>query len=171
VEALRDGAGSLVERNARAQVQVGVGYPRWIAGRKYALPYSPLFFLPFGGLSPDRMIETMKHVAVAASALEVVLVFLMGRLLAGWRVGLAAALVDVILPPLYARLLLAMWSTVLGHVLDLAAITAALALAVRPEGARRWTTYGVSVLAACLTYISSLFNLSLFTAAWAVLDR
>jgi hypothetical protein len=171
VEALATAEGSLQERNARAQVQVGVAYPRWVAGKKHALPYSPLFFLPFAGLSPDRMIETMKHVAVAAAAAEALLAFLMGRALAGTTVGVAAAAVDVLLPPLYNRLLLAMWSTTVGHLLDVTVIALALRLATRTPRPRDWLAYGLAVLAACLTYISSLFNLGLFSAVYGALER
>jgi hypothetical protein len=171
VLALKDDGRSLRERNREAQVRVGVAYPRIVAGRKYAFPYSPVFFLPFTRLPAERVVEAIKHVALAAAAAEVVAVFLLARLVFGGRSGLIAALLAVVLPPLHSRLLLAMWSTVAGHLLDLLAITAATVLAARPAWRGGWAAYFGSLLAALLTYVSSLFNLSLFAGAWAALER
>lgn len=171
VIALRDGQGRLSERNHAAQVQVGVAYPRTVAGRKYAFPYAPVFFLPFGLLSEERIIEAMKHVALFCAAAEAVAVFALARLLCGPGAGAFAALLSALLPPLYSRLLLAMWSTVAGHLLDTLVILAAAGMAARPESARRWLAQAGGTLAAFLTYISSLFNLTLFTGFAALLAR
>jgi hypothetical protein len=168
VLALREGEGSLAERNHAAQVKVGVAYPRIVGGRKYAFPYAPVFFLPFGALPEERIVEAIKHVALFCAAAEAVAVFALGRLVLGSGTALAASVVAVLLPPLYSRLLLAMWSTVAGHFLDLLAILAATAMALRPESARRWLGQAAATLAAFLTYISSLFNLTLF-AGWSAL--
>jgi hypothetical protein len=171
VLALRDGQGGLPERNHAAQVQVGVAYPRTVAGRKYAFPYAPVFFLPFGLLSEERIIEAMKQVAVFCAAAEAVAVFALARLLCGPKAGALAALLSALLPPLYSRLLLAMWSTVAGHLLDTLVILATAAMAARPESARPWLAQAGGTLAAFLTYISSLFNLTLFTGFAALLAR
>jgi hypothetical protein len=171
VLALRDGHGRLTERNHAAQVQVGVAYPRLVAGRKYAFPYAPVFFLPFGLLPEERVVEAMKQVALFCAAAEALAVFALARLVAGPGAGLGAALVSVMLPPLYSRLLLAMWSTVAGHLLDTLAILATTALAARPPSARRWLGQAGATLAAFLTYISSLINLTLFTGLAAVFCR
>jgi hypothetical protein len=171
VQALRDDGRPLLERNRTAQVQVGVAYPRIVGGRKYAFPYSPVFFLPFTGLPDDRVVEAIKHVALAATAAEVVLVLLLSRLVFGDRGGLFAAVLAALLPPLHSRLLLAMWSTVTGHVLDLGAIVCAAAIAARPAWGPGWPAYLATTTAALLTYVSSLFNLTLFSAAWAALER
>jgi hypothetical protein len=171
VLALKDDGRGLLERNRAAQVQVGVAYPRIVAGRKYAFPYSPLFFLPFTRLPPERVVEAIKQVALAAAAAEVVVAFLLARVVFGPRGGLFAALLAAVLPPLHSRLLLAMWSTVTGHLLDSLAILAAAALSARPTWTAGWPAFFGSVLAALLTYVSSLFNLTAFAGAWAGLER
>jgi len=73
VGALRSYEGSVMERSRQAQVNLGVGYPRIVAGRKYAFPYSPVFYLPFTALPPDRdiVVRAIKHVALFAAAAEV----------------------------------------------------------------------------------------------------
>lgn len=171
VIALRDGRGSLAERNHAAQVQVGVAYPRIVAGRKYAFPYAPVFFLPFALLPEERIVDALKQVALACAAAEAVVVFALARWLSGPAAGVGAALVSVLLPPLYSRLLLAMWSTVAGHFLDTLVILATTRMAARPHDARRWMAQAGSTLAAFLTYISSLFNLTLFTGFAALSCR
>ena len=50
VFALAEAEGSLLERGVQAQIRVKTAYPRTIAGRVYAMPYSPLYFVPFGWL-------------------------------------------------------------------------------------------------------------------------
>jgi len=171
VLALRDGQGRLAERNHAAQVQVGVAYPRTVAGRKYAFPYAPVFFLPFGLLSEERIIEAMKQVALFCAAAEAVAVFALARLLGGPGAGAFAALLSALLPPLYSRLLLAMWSTLAGHLLDTLVILATASMAARPGSARRWLAQAGGTLAAFLTYVSSLFNLTLFAGFAALLAR
>ncbi len=171
VLALREGEGSLAERNQAAQVRVGVAYPRFVAGRRYAFPYAPVFFLPFGSLPEDRIVEAMKQVALLCAAAEVVVVFALARLVAGPGAGLGAAVVSVLLPPLYSRLLLAMWSTVAGHLLDTLVVLATTALAAGPQRGRKWLWQAGGTLAAFLTYISSLFNLTLFAALAALRCR
>jgi hypothetical protein len=167
VAALKHGAGSLAERNLEAQVKVGVAYPRIVGGRAYAFPYSPLFFIPFGWLPPAGVVEAMKHVAAAAAAAEVVVVFFLARSLGS--PGVFAAALAALLPPLHSRLLLAMWSTVAGHLLDSLVVLSAMHLAA--PGFRAWLRHAGLLLLALLTYISSLFNLGLFTPLQAALQR
>jgi hypothetical protein len=171
VLALREGQGHLADRNHAAQVRVGVAYPRFVAGRPYAFPYAPVFFLPFGVLPEDGIVEAMKHVALLCASAEAVAVFALARLLAGPGAGLGAAIVSVLLPPLYSRLLLAMWSTVAGHLLDTLVVLATTAIAARPFQWRRWVWQAGGTLAAFLTYISSLFNLTLFAGFAALRAR
>jgi len=172
VEALGEGEGTLAERGRAAQVRTNTAYPRFVGGRPYAFPYSPLFFLPFTALGHDRprVEEALKHAALAATTLEVVAVFVLARTVGGAGSGIAAALLAAFLPPLFNRLLFAMFATIAGHLLDVAAIAAA-ARAVRAPTARAWRTTFAFTLAALLTYVSSLFNLTAFFAALAALER
>jgi hypothetical protein len=110
-------------------------------------------------------------VGLAAAAAEVPAVFWLGSLALGPGAGVAAAAVAAFLPPLYSRLLYAMWPTIAGHLLDVLAIGAALTLARRPDKKASLAAFGLLTLAAFLTYISSLFNLALFIAFLALLDR
>ena len=143
-----------------------------MAGRAYAFPYSPLFFVPFTWLGPDsaRVEDALRHVGLAAAAAEVAVVFWLGGLAFGPAAGVAAALVAAFLPPLYSRLLFAMWPTIAGHLVDTLAIGAALC-AVRRPGRGPAVAFALLTLAAFLTYISSLFNLSLFILSLVLLER
>lgn len=173
VEALGEAEGSLAERGRAAQVRTNTAYPRFVAGKPYAFPYSPLFFLPFTALGPGRtgVEEALKHAALAAAALEVVAVFALARAVGGAGSGIAAALLAAFLPPLFNRLLLAMFATIAGHLLDVAAIAAAARAAQAPTAARAWLVAFAFTLASLLTYVSSLFNLTAFLAAFAALER
>lgn len=173
VAAYAEAAGSIPERGIAAQRKVATAYPRFVAGRAYAFPYSPLFFIPFTWLGSDsaRVEDALRHVALAAGAAEVVAVFWIGGMVFGSGAGVAAALVSAFLPPLYSRLLFAMWPTIAGHLLDTLAIGAALGLARRPGERRPAAIFALLTLAAFLTYISSLFNLALFIVFLAVLER
>jgi len=173
VAAYAQAAGSIAERGIAAQVRVATAYPRFVAGRPYAFPYSPLFFVPFTWLGPDsaRVEDALRHVGLAAAAAEVAVVFWIGGLAFGPAAGVAAALVAAFLPPLYSRLLFAMWPTIAGHLLDILAIGAALCAARRPGERRPAAVFALLTLAAFLTYISSLFNLSLFIVFLALLER
>ena len=171
VEALGQTEGTLAERSVAAQVRTNTAYPRFVAGRAYAFPYSPLFFLPFTRLVPDRarVEEGLKHAALLAAALEVAAVFLLARAV-GAGSGTAAAVLAVFLPPLMSRLLFAMFATLAGHLLDVGAIVSAARAAGAPTRQRWWATFAWT-LAALLTYVSSLFNLTFFFAAFAALER
>jgi hypothetical protein len=172
VDALGEEQGTLAERGPAAQIRTNTAYPRFVAGKPYAFPYSPLFFLPFTALGPDRgrVEEALKHAALAAAALEVVAVFALARAVGGAGTGIAGALLAAFLPPLFSRLLFAMFATVAGHLLDVAAIAAA-ARAVREPSPRAWGRTLALTVAALLTYVSSLFNLAAFFAAFAALER
>jgi hypothetical protein len=162
--------GSLAERGIAAQKIVNTGYPRIVAGRAYVFPYSPLFFVPFSWLTGREAIEEgLKHAALFAAAAEMLLVFALARAV-GSR-GVLAALLAVTLPPLHSRLLLAMYPTLVGHLLDLLAIVAAAALCARPASRTRLAAFGSATFAALVTYISSLFNLPIFTVFLALRER
>jgi hypothetical protein len=173
VAAYAEAAGSIPERGVAAQRKVATAYPRFVAGRAYAFPYSPLFFIPFTWLGPDaaRVEDALRHAGLAAAAAEVVAVFWIGGMVFGPGAGVAAALVAAFLPPLYSRLLFAMWPTIAGHLLDTLAIGAALRALRRPGEGRPAAVFALLTLAAFLTYISSLFNLSLFIVFLALLER
>jgi hypothetical protein len=174
VLALAAGEGSLAERNARAQVETSVGYPRYVAGRAYAFPYAPLFFLPFAALrDPDRIEDAFRLAGLVAAALEVLAVFALARL--AWparpRAALAAALLAAFLPPAFSRLLLAMTVTLAGHLLDACLAVATLALLLRPESRRRLALVALFALASLLTYVSSLFTVTAFLGMAALCER
>lgn len=174
IVALAAGEGPLAERNRIAQVQTNVGYPRVVAGRAYAFPYSPLFFLPFGPIpDPDRIEDAFRHAGLVVASLEVLAVFVLARLVAPARplAGVAAALVAAFLPVVYSRLLLAMTVTLAGSLLDTALIAATLALFRRPESGRRLALVALLATASVLTYVSSLFTVSAFLVMAALLDR
>ncbi len=172
VEALGEAEGTVAERGRAAQVRTNTAYPRFVAGKPYAFPYSPLFFLPFTALGHDRsrVEEALKHAALAAAALEVAAVFVLARAVGGAGSGIAAALLAAFLPPLFNRLLFAMFATIAGHLLDVMAIAAAARAARLPTARGFWATFALT-LAALLTYVSSLFNLTSFFVAFAALER
>jgi hypothetical protein len=110
-------------------------------------------------------------VVVALAAAEVLLVFLLAGRVFGPGSGALAALLAAFLPIQYSRLLLAMWSTVGGHVLDVLALWTALGWALAPESRRAFLLTWAWVQASFLTYVSSLFNMSLFSALGALLEK
>jgi hypothetical protein len=173
VYAFAQAKGSITERGVEAQMQVRTAYPRWVAGRAYAFPYSPLFFIPFTWFTTDHHLaeDALKYAALAAAATEVVAVYVLASLILGRAPAVAASLLAVFLPPMYSRLFLAMWPTVVGHFLDLVAICAAAGLAATPSSLRRLAGFGAATFASFLTYISSLFNLSSFIGFFALLQR
>jgi hypothetical protein len=173
LEAFKEASGGILERGIAAQKVAETAYPRIIAGRKYAFPYSPVFYLPFTLLDLDaRGIEAaMKHVGVVLAALELPLVFLLARLLVGAEAAVWAAFLTVFLPPLTNRLLYAMWPTMAGHLFDLLAIFFAARMAQAASVTRPMLLYGVSGLASGLLYLSSLINLSLFSGFLAWYER
>ncbi|HEY7697708.1 MAG TPA: hypothetical protein VIE88_04790 [Vicinamibacteria bacterium] len=173
LEAFEAASGGILERGIAAQKVAETAYPRIIAGRKYAFPYSPVFYLPFTLLDRDaRGIEAaMKHVGLVFAALELPLVFLLARALVGADVAIWAALLTVFLPPVNNRLLYAQWPTMTGHFFDLLAIFFAARMAQAVSVARPMLMYGVSGLVSGAIYLSSLINLSLFSAFLAWYER
>ncbi len=174
-EALRDDPGTLAERRQAAQERFGVAYPRIIAGQKYAFPYSPVFFLPFGlaGREAVDVEEAMKHVVTACAAAEAVIVFYAAGVVFGAEslAGAWAALVAALLPVFPSRLVLALWSTLGGHVFDSLALLGALAWARRPASRRAFLATAAAVQASYLVYVASLFNMALFTGALGLFVR
>lgn len=173
VMALARPGGWLPDERLSAQVAIGVAYPRSVAGKSYAFPYSPVFFLPFTLLRQDHTTidETLKHVALACAAAEVMLVFWIAGLVFGEGAGVGAAFVAALLPVFYSRLLLALWSTLGGHVFDTLVLGTALLLAAQPESRERLCSFAAAAQASLLTYVASLFNVTLFTGFLALLLR
>lgn len=169
---LSEAQGSLPERAAATRETLHQAF-RTVGDRGYAFPYSPLFYLPFpvDHQGVDGIEDAMRLAGLVAASLEVVLVFGIARLLFGAGAGLAAAALAACLPVFSSRLLLAMWPTLVGHLLDVLVIAAAVAYLRAPR--RRWRLAALLAvtLAAYLTYISSLISLSLFLAALALLER
>lgn len=170
VGALRSYEGSIMERSRKAQVDLGVGYPRIVAGRKYAFPYSPVFYLPFTQLPPDRdiVVRAIKHVALLSTVAEVALAFVLARMLLP-SAATAAAWLTFAFPILTSRMLYAMWSTLAGHALDLLVVVLAVAVLERPKDPKPSILLFMATLATFLTYVSSLFNTSAFLVLLALL--
>ncbi len=173
VEILDTAQGSIVERGIEAQKGTGTAYPRRLVGRNYALPYSPLFYVPFTFLDRDRrgLESSMKHVGLLLASAEVLLVYALASYLFGARVALIASVLALFLPPLTSRLLYAQWPTLTGHLLDVMSIGFAASLVRHPNKRPRLFRYGAGVLASSLSYISSLFNMTLFTGCLALVER
>jgi hypothetical protein len=174
VLALAQGEGSLAERNRRAQLDTNVAYPRYVAGRAYAFPYSPLPFLPLAAArAPDRIEDAFRHAGLVVAALEALAVFALARLAWSARepAAVAAALVSALLPATHSRLLLAMHVTLAGHLLDTGLVAATLALMLRPGSRRRLALVALFAVASMLTYVSSLFTVSAFLVMAALCDR
>ncbi|TDI47017.1 MAG: hypothetical protein E2P02_04100 [Acidobacteria bacterium] len=173
VDIFSSAVGNIEERGVWTQQQMNTAYPRYVGGKAYAFPYSPIFFLPFTWMDVDeRELEfVMKHVAVLAGALELPLVYLIAKLLVGNGAALWASLLIAFLPPMSSRLLLSMWPTIAGHLLELVTMGVAAHMVSNVVRVRPVITYGLSGILASLTYVSSLINLSIFTAILALWER
>lgn len=171
VGALRSYEGGLLERSTRAQIDLGVGYPRIIGGKKYAFPYSPLFFWPFTALPPDRdiVVRALKHVALLGAAAEVALAFLLARAILP-AAAPAAAWLTLAFPIVTSRMLFAMWATVVAHAFDLLAIYLAIRVVEDPRDRKAWLRLFAATIATLLTYVSSLFTVSAFLLVLALLE-
>jgi len=169
-------AGSLVERGRAAQRSIAVAYPRIIAGKAYAFPYSPLAYLPFAVFrDPDLTEDAYKQAGLLAATLTVLLVFFLTRALARGsraeaRLAVAAALVSALLAATYSRLLLAMGATLFGHLWDVVLIMAAV-FYLRKPGWRRLVWVGIAAQVSLLLYVSSLFTVSAFLVVLAIVAR
>ena len=171
--ALARPGGLLPEQRRAAQVAIGVAYPRTLGAKKYAFPYSPVFYLPFALVRQDPTVvdEGMKHLVLALTSAEVVLVFWISGLVFGAGSGVVAALIAALLPIFYSRLLLALWTGLAGHFWDTLLLGAALGLAVRPESRRRLLGFAAAAQGSLLTYVASLLNVPLFAGILALLCR
>lgn len=173
VFAYEQAEGTIPERGLAAQVHMQTAYPRWVAGKVYAFPYSPIFFIPFTWLPSDLQLveDALKLVVLAAGAAEVLAVYWLAATLLGPGAGVVAALLAAFLPPMYSRLVLAMYPTIAAHLLDTLAIGAAASLALRPDKLRGLAGFAGATFGSFLTYISSLFNLTAFAGFFALLER
>jgi hypothetical protein len=173
VEAFRETSGSLAERGVETQKRTNVGYPRTVAGKDYAFPYSPLYFLPFGLAKTRGGIEdAVRHAGLAASALAMLPIFWLASTSFSPGAGLVASLLWIFSPPVFSRLLLALHATLLGSLLDTVAIAAVLALSFEPSsGRRRLAAVFGATLASLLAYTSSLFSMGAFFVFESILER
>ncbi len=171
--ALAETEGSFADRALVAQQRTNVGYPRQVAGKAYAFPYSPLFFLPsLWPQAPDAIEAAYRLAGLVAASLEVLGVFLLARLCFPRSAILPAAapLLAAVLPPVTIRLLLAMTVTLLAHVFDVLLVAAAVVYLRRPDAKRLGLVFGVGLLGQ-LVYVSSLFTVSAFLLLLACLER
>jgi len=169
--ALQQAPGNLVERGVAAQRRAGVGYPRFVAGRPYAFPYSPLFHLPFTLLPEERVVGAMKYAAVLVSVMQTGLLFAVARALGGARLALWATFLDTFLPPAYQRLVWAMWPATVGHFVDLVAVAALLFWMRRPSERLRLALLATAVFMAFVMYISGLVSIAVLLIAAALVER
>ncbi len=186
--AVAESTGSLAERSRVAQREIGVAYPRFIAGKDYAFAYSPLAYVPLAVFGdPDTIEDAFRQASLLAVALEAVLVFWLAHTLVLARrprdgepatapaelgvLPVTAALLAILLPSNYSRLLLAMNATLFGHVWDVCLVLAVLFYLLRPERRLRLLPVALFALLSLLTYISSLFTVSALLCFVAILER
>jgi hypothetical protein len=175
-------SGSLVERGRAAQTELNVAYPRVVAGKAYAFPYSPLYYMPFAVFGDAERIEgAFRYAGLLLACLEVLGVFWLGTLVgghlrtgetgAGDRLGVLAATLSIFLPPLHSRLLLAMTATIAGHLLDVLLVAATLFALFSPRRWERWALAGLLATSSLVLYVSSLFTVTAFLCLLALLER
>ena len=131
-------------------------------GDTYAFPFSPVFhalFVPFR-LDFFSLITAMKLVACLLSALEVLVVFGLGRRLRDTETGVWAAALAAFSPAAFSRLPYAFLAAVFAHFLDTLVL---VALFPRKADGRRhyWLTLGL-LAAALAAYPGSLINFGIF---------
>jgi len=172
VEVFRKTSGSLAERGVATQTRTNVGYPRAVAGKAYAFPYSPLYFLPFGLAStPGGIEDAVRHTGLAASSLETLPIFWLASAAFSPLAGVLASLLWIVSPPVFSRLLLALHATLVGSLLDTLAISSVLALSYDPRSLRRLGTVVGTTLASLLAYTSGLFSMGAFFLFESLLER
>ena len=143
-----------------------------MAGKDYAFPYSPLYFLPFGlARTPGGIEDAVRHAGLAASALETLPIFWLASTLFSSPAGVLAALLWVFSPPVFSRLLLALHATVVGSFLDTLAISSVLVLSFEPRSLLRLGNVFGATLASLLAYTSSLFSMGAFLLFESLLER
>ncbi|MGH9391158.1 MAG: hypothetical protein ACRD1Z_16205, partial [Vicinamibacteria bacterium] len=154
------------------QTKTNVGYPRRVAGKDYAFPYSPLYFLPFGlARTPGGIEDAVRHAGLAASALETLPIFWLASTVFSPPAGVLASLLWIFSPPVFSRLLLALHATVVGSLLDTLAIASVLALSFEPRSRRRLGAVFGTTLASLLAYTSGLFSMGAFFLFESLLER
>ena len=172
VEAFRETSGSLAERGIETQTKTNVGYPRTVAGKDYAFPYSPLYFLPFGlARTPGGIEDTVRHTGLAAAALVTLPIFWLASTAFSPRAGVLASLLWIFSPPVFSRLLLALHATVVGNLLDTLSIASVLALSFEPRSYRSLGAVFGTTLMSLLAYTSSLFSMGAFFLFESILER
>jgi hypothetical protein len=131
-------------------------------GETYAFPFSPVFhalFVPFH-LDFFSLITAMKLVACLFSALEVLVVFYLGRRLGGVETGMWAAALTVVSPAALSRLSWAFLAAVFAHFLD-TLVLASLFPGQKGGRPRTWLVACFLVLALG-AYPGSLINFGIF---------
>ncbi len=172
VEVFRETSGSLAERGVETQTRTNVGYPRTVAGKDYAFPYSPLYFSPFGlAGTPGGIEDAVRHAGLAASALATLPIFWLASTAFSPAAGVVASLLWMFSPPVFSRLLLALHATLVGSFLDTLAIAAVLSLSFEPRNRRRLVAVFGATLASLLAYTSSLFSMGAFFLFESLLER
>lgn len=143
-------------------------------GHWYAFPYPPLFYalcLPLiwvAGLAPEVAVSAL---ASLANALEVLVVFALGRRLLGEGAALRAAALVVVLPIFAVRASLAYFPALFGHAIDALLLLLVLDLfrAERP-GWRAGLRPGLVLGIALLAYTQGLLNFGLLLPALLLWD-
>ena len=172
VEAFRETEGSLAERGVETQTRTNVGYPRTVAGKNYAFPYSPLYFLPFGVFTtPGTIEDAVRHVGLTAASFAMLPIFWIALTIFGARTAVLATLLWSFIPPVFSRLLLALHATVVGNFLDLLVVASLLALSLHPKSRRHLALVVAATLASLLVYTSSLFSITALFLFVSILDR
>ncbi|MGH9460408.1 MAG: hypothetical protein ACRD1X_04275, partial [Vicinamibacteria bacterium] len=131
-------------------------------GKTYAFPFSPVFhalFVPFH-LDFFSLITAMKLVACLLSALEVLIVFYLGRRLGGVETGMWGAALTVFSPAAFSRLSWAFLAAVFAHFLD-TLVLASLFPGGGGDRPRYWSTAWL-LLMALAAYPGSLINFGIF---------
>lgn len=138
-------------------------------GQSYAFPFSPVFhalFLPFD-LDFFATMDAMKLLACLVSALEVPIVFYLGRRLGGAETGIWAGALAAFTPAAFSRLSYAFLAAVFAHFLDTLVLAS---LASRAEAGKWRLVVAVLLLTLALgSYAGSLVNFGLFFPLFGLL--
>ncbi len=138
-------------------------------GKTYAFPFSPVFHSLFLPLDLDffTLIATMKLVACCLSALQVLIVFYLGRRLGGTEIGLWSAALTAFSPAAFSRLPFAFLAAVFAHFLDTLVLAS---LFPRTSDGKRyqWLTLVLLTLALA-SYPGSLVSFGIFFPVFGLL--